>query len=169
MEKTIVELAESGCTLKEISEQVGRSKTTVRHYLVKNGISTLALRKETRQVVDRHCARCQTTKARNEFHSRRNNDPSPYCKLCTHREWKDRQRKFKNDCLLYKGSSCQECGYSSCPTALEFHHLDSTQKDFEISKHRGFSFTEKVREELDKCALLCCRCHREVHAGFRQL
>ena len=69
----------------------------------------------------------------------------------------------------YKGGRCQVCGYDRCIEALEFHHLDPTQKDFGIS-HRGYTRSwEKVKEEVDKCILLCANCHREVHAGKLQL
>jgi len=25
---------------------------------------------------------------------------------------------------------------------------------------------EAIRKELDKCVLVCCRCHREIHDGW---
>ena len=69
----------------------------------------------------------------------------------------------------YKGGRCQVCGYDRCIEALEFHHLDPTQKDFGIS-HKGYTRSwEKVKEEVDKCILLCANCHREFHAGKLQL
>ena len=69
----------------------------------------------------------------------------------------------------YKGGRCQVCGYERCIEALEFHHLDPTQKDFGIS-HRGYTRSwEKVKEEINKCILLCANCHREFHAGKLQL
>ena len=49
--------------------------------------------------------------------------------------------------------------------ALEFHHLDSSQKDFSISEKGYTRSWLKVREELDKCALVCANCHRELHAS----
>ena len=65
----------------------------------------------------------------------------------------------------YKGGKCQLCGYSRCPEALEFHHLKNGEKDFGISD-RGYTRSWKtIREELDKCILLCANCHREVHSG----
>ncbi len=33
----------------------------------------------------------------------------------------------------YKGGQCQLCGYEKCLQALEFHHLESSCKDFGIS------------------------------------
>ena len=35
--------------------------------------------------------------------------------------------------ISYKGGRCQVCGYDRCIEALEFHHLDPTQKDFGLS------------------------------------
>jgi len=69
--------------------------------------------------------------------------------------------------LEHKGKCCQICGYSRCPEALEFHHLDNSSKDFGIS-NKGYTRSwKKIKEELDKCILLCANCHREIHAGLQ--
>lgn len=71
--------------------------------------------------------------------------------------------------VSHKGGCCQICGYKRCIEALEFHHLDPKQKDFGIS-HKGYTRSwEKVKEEVEKCILLCANCHREAHAGMLQL
>lgn len=68
----------------------------------------------------------------------------------------------------YLGSKCAICGYDKCLDAFDFHHLDPTIKTDSVPKL--FLHTEeKLKSELDKCVLLCCRCHREVHAGITQL
>jgi hypothetical protein len=77
---------------------------------------------------------------------------------------KDFRRRIKQRAIDYKGGKCQVCGYSKCVSALEFHHKNSDEKDFAISsKTRAWKF---VQIELDKCVLVCCRCHREIHAGL---
>ena len=168
MEKTIIDLAYSGLTIRAIAEHIGCSPTNVRHHLKKNGISTLGLRRE-KEKAEKHCPRCDTTKALDQFYTRRSSEPSTYCKACSVGEAMDRQARFKQACVDYKGGVCLTCGYHECLAALEFHHLDPTQKDFAISRGRGYAFTAKVKDELDKCVLLCCRCHREVHAGVRNI
>jgi len=80
-----------------------------------------------------------------------------------------RREKVRLMAVSYKGGCCQICGYDRCIEALEFHHLDPTQKDFGIS-YKGYTRSwEKVKEEANKCILLCANCHREVHAGKLQL
>lgn len=61
----------------------------------------------------------------------------------------------------HRGGKCIKCGYNKCLKALEFHHLDPTQKDFTISNDH-FKLLEAV-EESKKCILLCSNCHRELH------
>ena len=61
------------------------------------------------------------------------------------------------------GSKCGICGYSKCIAALEFHHLNSNDKEVTISG-KTLKF-EKFIDELRKCVLLCSNCHREYHAG----
>jgi 5-methylcytosine-specific restriction endonuclease McrA len=80
-----------------------------------------------------------------------------------------RRKKVKTLAVAYKGGCCQICGYSKCIDALEFHHIDSSEKKFGIG-HKGYTRSwERVREELDKCILLCANCHREVESGITQL
>lgn len=78
--------------------------------------------------------------------------------------WRNRA---KAKLVEYKGGKCQCCGYDKCIKALEFHHLNPTQKDFTISgKSRSF---EVLKEEANKCILVCSNCHKEIHAGIRKI
>jgi hypothetical protein len=69
-----------------------------------------------------------------------------------------RARKIK--AVEYKGGKCERCGYSKCLRALEFHHRDKTTKDFQISHMCSMSW-ERLKNELDKCDLVCSNCHQE--------
>ena len=60
-----------------------------------------------------------------------------------------------------RGGKCIKCGYDRCIKALEFHHLDPSQKDFTISNDH-FKLIEAV-EESKKCILICSNCHKELH------
>ncbi len=79
-----------------------------------------------------------------------------------------RRQTLKIRCVEYLGSHCQVCAYSRCVEALDFHHLDPGTKLFKISGGHSRSWTS-IKAELDKCALLCANCHREVEAGYINL
>ena len=78
-----------------------------------------------------------------------------------------RRKDIRGKAIAHKGGRCQLCGYDRCTEALEFHHLDSSHKDFGISSKGYTRSWGKVLEELEKCALLCANCHRELHAGLQ--
>ncbi len=80
-----------------------------------------------------------------------------------------RRKKVKDLAVEYKGGSCQLCHYSKCVDALEFHHIDPSSKKFGIGAKGYTRSWESVRNELDKCILLCANCHREVASGITQL
>ena len=63
-----------------------------------------------------------------------------------------------------RGGYCQKCGYNKCLKALEFHHLNPSQKDFTISNDH-FRLKDAI-EESKKCILICANCHRELHDGL---
>ena len=69
----------------------------------------------------------------------------------------------------YKGGKCMICGYDRCLEALDFHHIDPKKKDFGSSEKGMTRSWEKIKNEVDKCVLICANCHREVHAGIQQL
>ena len=72
------------------------------------------------------------------------------------------RKKNKERAIEYKGGKCEFCGYSKCKSALEFHHINPKEKVFTPSKNMNKSW-EKLKEELDKCLLVCANCHREIH------
>jgi len=76
-----------------------------------------------------------------------------------------RRRTIRTRAVEYKGGQCGACGYDRCIEALEFHHIDSTLKDFSVSGSGCTRSWKRVREELDKCVMLCANCHREIHAN----
>ncbi len=82
----------------------------------------------------------------------------------------DKRRKLiRKMSVEYKGNKCVICGYNKCDRALEFHHLNPNEKDFGISAKGYTRSWEKVKNELDKCMMLCANCHREIHEGITQL
>lgn len=75
----------------------------------------------------------------------------------------------KRELIRLKGGRCFICAYDRCEAALEFHHVDPAFKEFSLSKMsqgKSLKLREALLRELNKCVLLCCRCHREVHDGL---
>ncbi len=163
----ISSLASKGLSIRKIAGELKTSPTNIRYWLKKFNIKTVS-RSETSDY--RYCPRCETEKLKTEFYNRRNGKGnSVYCKTCTHDQTIERQKKFKQQCIEYKGGKCVSCGYKKCNNVLEFHHLDPSKKEFSIAHVRLTSFNDEVKKELDNCALVCANCHREIHAGFLDL
>lgn len=67
--------------------------------------------------------------------------------------------------ILYglKINGCAICGYNKCENALDFHHVNSEEKKFQINSITMSFSNKRIMEELNKCILLCANCHREIH------
>ena len=72
-------------------------------------------------------------------------------------------KDLKRCAVRFMGNKCMVCGYDRCLRALCFHHIVPSQKEFDISTQLDWN---KIEIELEKCILLCNRCHMEVHAGL---
>lgn len=83
------------------------------------------------------------------------------------REWAKRSRE-----RLYSafGSKCAICGYARCRQAMDLHHIDPKTKVYSVAElFRHSKSWGTIVKEAEKCVLLCCRCHRELHAGVASL
>jgi hypothetical protein len=90
---------------------------------------------------------------RNRCNSCRSNRASP-----------EARRELKAWMIEYKGGACQLCGYLNHWAALTFHHVDPRLKRFNIAGSHGRRL-ETLREELDRCVLVCGNCHDELEDG----
>lgn len=81
-----------------------------------------------------------------------------------------RNRREEAMCLIasYKqDASCIFCGEDEV-SCLEFHHTDPTTKEFTIGQSAMLS-KKRIVAEIKKCVILCCNCHRKLHAGMISL
>lgn len=76
-----------------------------------------------------------------------------------------RNSKGKAKVLEYLGGEykCFDCGYTHVSSSpFDFHHIEPTIKDKEVAGMYRYSW-KRLREEVDKCILLCACCHRLRH------
>ena len=165
-------------SIREIAVESGKSYTSIRHWMKKYGLKPnfknfknghdYSLRQK--MIEDkRFCPKCEEYKELEKFFLRRKNNCSGWCRSCFSKATIEKQRKFKAMIVKYKGGKCQNqnCstpgGYSRSINAFDFHHIDPSKKEFNISKVRRCKMNEKIKKELDKCILVCANCHREIH------
>lgn len=79
---------------------------------------------------------------------------------------KSRQVNNKQKAVEYMGGSCSICNYNRCLDALHFHHKNPKEKETKVSALLKLSENswERIKEELDKCILVCANCHAEIHS-----
>lgn len=111
------------------------------------------------------CSKCGIEKPITEYHKngfdrQGNQKYRGYCKQCANALETERYHKKKeyiDDQKLY----CAKCG-DTRTYVLDYHHKDSSTKDFTIGKIKKGSL-ELIQKEIDKCIVLCANCHREFH------
>ena len=88
-----------------------------------------------------------------------------YNELLVSKRISTKKRRYitKQKCVDYKGGKCEICGYNKCLRSLDFHHIEEDKKDFQISSPNTKYRFEDMKNELDKCILVCKNCHGEIH------
>jgi hypothetical protein len=132
------------------------------------------------------CGKCNTEKNLSEFNKNKakNDGHSATCRNCmksyTRNHYKEnksyyinKNRKWKEKVLSFlkeykENICCEKCGENH-PSTLDFHHLDTDEKEFEISRWRQKASTiKKLKKEIEKCIVLCANCHRKLHWEEKQ-
>lgn len=109
------------------------------------------------------CPLCQERKLKKEFGRR------SYCYTCHSekcKEYAKAKQIWLNEIQLTRG--CLHCSYNTCAYAMDFHHINPEVKSFNLGRGRYVSW-DRLRKEVEKCVVLCARCHRELHAGLWSL
>lgn len=143
-----------GRSVRSMAADLGCSYTNVRYWIARLGLERTELVLPDRaDCVCTECGRAFVWKRATGVQSRRR------CNSChTNR----RRFVLRAKIVEYLGGCCSRCGYAVCSGALHAHHVDSTEKDFNISGAHSRSWAS-VLAELKKCVLLCANCHAEVH------
>lgn len=118
-----------------------------------------------------HCEKHgHTLFAGNKKNSNTGSDTVYYtCRACMTESQAARVRLNKQKSIEYMGGSCRHCGgtFPGHPEVFEFHHVDPNTKEKGVGNFRMSRSFKKIKEELDKCVMLCANCHRIEHARLR--
>lgn len=133
----------------------------------------------------KQCTVCNEIKPLTEFRFRHKQKRilQTQCKTCCKQQGKDHYeanksaqiakqvvRNIRNKNKYYEFKSilyCVSCS-ESASYCLEFHHLDSSTKEYNVG-NMGRLPWNTVKKELSKCICLCSNCHRKVHYGDMQI
>ena len=166
--ETLAALVDEGLSTRLISEHVGFSQSTVRHWLRRHGLRTHRSRRPNSNGVrgvdpdrkEMECPRHGPTQfwleARGIYR----------CLRCRCEAVARRRRRLKETLVSEAGGCCSLCGYDRYIGALQFHHLNGAAKDFGLADRGLTRSLEAVRTEAQKCVLLCANCHSEVEGGI---
>ena len=169
VKKELEKLLNQGKSMNQISKETNKSLTTIRYWCKKYNLTSFHRQfkfLEKKKIgSERKCPKCKKILPSTQFYKRRGiENSSTYCKICTSKQTLERIHNLKKEMIKYKGNSCVICGYQKCMGALEFHHTNPKEKDFNLSRIKRYSFNENIKKELDKCVLVCANCHREIHS-----
>lgn len=77
-----------------------------------------------------------------------------------HKKGKIRKVKL----MQFLGGKCNRCGYNKNYAALQFHHINPKEKEFNIDIRKCSNYNwDRLLDEAKKCELLCANCHFEHH------
>lgn len=168
-EERLRELVERGLSVRQIAAELGRGPASVRHWLKRFGLKTEPLQYAGRAngvVRDAAMRECRT---HGWVAHVRDAQGSIRCRLCRSSRVVAHRRAVKARLVAENGGACALCGYDRSVAALQFHHVDPSQKGFNISRQGRTTSLANARTEAAKCILLCANCHAEVEAGVANL
>ena len=165
----LVPLVERGLSVQQIAEELGVGGTTVRHWLRKHGLATVWA---TRAIAPagRPGSIVRTCRRHGATTFVRSRDGKRYrCRLCRVEAVSARRRRVKRILIEEAGGACRLCGYDRYAGALQFHHLDPSEKAFAIAGRGLARSLDRAREEVAKCVLVCANCHAELEGGVASI
>lgn len=110
--------------------------------------------------------RCKQCVIANSAENQRKNKEwrRQYCKDYHAKHKKERimsDQKYREKVNFLK-TACKKCGDNRL-YLIDFHHVDPTEKQFNINRKTAKSNFSIIENEVKKCVCLCRNCHMEFH------
>mgnify|MGYP000844665903 CR=1 FL=1 len=130
------------------------------------------------------CNKCKENKTYNEFakNAHRKDGLQGQCRACKKISDANHYRKNKSAQIkrnhinrlklraeideFKRSKGCKYCSEND-PCCLDFHHINSDNKDDNISNIINKGSKIKLWNEILKCEVVCSNCHRKIHKLFR--
>ncbi len=163
------ELIDRGLSQRGISEETGKSHTSIRHWLKKYNLKTVYKSFARKEIIDgkKECTDCKEFKLTSDYYNRPDGKGlHSKCKSCANKYYTERIRKVKIRMIEDKGGCCERCDLKLKDThysVFDFHHIDPKEKDPNFGRIK-YQKWDIIKEEIDKCMLVCSNCHRIIHA-----
>jgi hypothetical protein len=105
----------------------------------------------TKDRLDPRCKECRCLYARGRYHETRD----------AHRvQSKLSRERFAEIIREKKRVPCADCGGTFHFAAMDFDHIDGTDKRFNVSQLRSRGSIRLLEAEIAKCEVVCANCHR---------
>lgn len=124
------------------------------------------------QMETRKCKHCGLLKSLDDFANAGTINGIEYkrhlCVPCYSLSKNPRKQRIKNEYLEWKKTlSCNRCGFSDY-RALQFHHTNNKEYNISSMIKGGFNLSS-IKEEAEKCEVLCANCHQIHHFEERSI
>lgn len=143
----------------------GNEKEVQTAHLVNGSIKSCGCGKF--QSIKKQCEICGT-----EFETKANGASRKYCYECSPsypkggsraETIKSLRKAMKREAVKRLGGKCCKCGYNQYIGALQFHHLNPAEKEFNLAANGNTHSWKEFWTEVSKCILVCSNCHAEIH------
>jgi hypothetical protein len=126
------------------------------------------------------CPKCELEKELGEFAKNKTckDGLQRICKYCVAKQSKKsynkNPQKYKERILkqniksvelvdnFKKQNPCAKCGETRI-WVLDFHHIEGSNKESNIGNLRGSGCIIQIKNEINKCIILCKNCHYDFH------
>lgn len=109
------------------------------------------------------CCNCHIIKSKKTIKKDKIDETKNGKGLIYSRKYREAARCYTND-IKKKSKGCEECGYLNLDNleVLHFDHVNEDEKKYNISRLVSIGNSlDLIKNEIDKCRLLCGNCHRK--------